>query len=86
MLGQGSAVISGFGYFAERAEVDGVPFFNTALGVGAKYPDPQSKFFASEASYVLLRFVRGGKSFVVELKNLGGDVLDRSEWPALDRR
>jgi hypothetical protein len=86
MLGQGSAVISGFGYFAERAEVGGVPFFNTALGVGAKYPDPQSKFFASEASYVLLRFERGKKSFVAELKNLAGDVLDRSEWPALDRR
>lgn len=86
MLGLGSAVVSGFGYFAERAEVEGVPYFNTALGVGAKYPDPQSKFFASEASYVLMRFVRGGKSFMVELKNLAGDVLDRSEWPALHRR
>jgi len=82
---QGSAVVSGFGYFAERAELDGIPYFNTALGAGAKYPDPHSKFFASEASYLLLRLPRGGKSFSAELKNLPGAVLDRSEWPGLER-
>jgi hypothetical protein len=85
MFQQGSAVISGFGYFAERAEVDGFPYFNTALGTGAKYADPQSKFFASEASYILLRFKRGAKTFIVELKDLAGNTLDRSEWPATAR-
>ncbi len=82
MFRQGSAVITGFGYFSERAEVDGFPYFNTALGTGAKYPDPQSKFFASEPGYVLLRIPRGGASFAVELKDLAGTVLDRSEWKA----
>jgi hypothetical protein len=82
MFQQGSAVITGFGYFAERAEVDGFPYFNTALGAGAKYPDPQSKFFASEPSYVLLRIPHGDASFSVEMKNLAGTVLDRSEWKA----
>lgn len=77
---QGSAVVSGFGYFAERAEADGFPYFNTALGVGAKYPDPKSKFFASEASYILLRFRKGAPKFAVEIKNLKGEVLDQSEW------
>jgi len=48
--------------------VDGFPYFNTALGAGAKYPDPQSKFFASEPGYVLLRIPRGGATFSVELK------------------
>jgi hypothetical protein len=85
MFRQGSAVITGFGYFAERAEVDGFPYFNTALSAGDKYPDPQSKFFASEPSYVLLRFRRGASTFEVELKNLAGTVLDRSEWPARPR-
>jgi hypothetical protein len=47
-----------------------------------KYPDPQSKFFASEPSYVLLRIPRGGVTFSVELKSLAGTVLDRSEWKA----
>ncbi len=85
MFRQGSAVITGFGYYAERAEVDGFPYFNTALGTGHKYADPQSKFLSVEASYVLLRFSRGGKSFTVELKNLAGAVLDRSEWTARPR-
>ena len=85
MFRQGSAVITGFGYFAERAEVDGFPYFNTALGAGAKYPDSQSKFFASEPSYMLLRFPRGGAKFAVELKSLHGAVLDRSEWAGRPR-
>lgn len=85
MFQQGSAVLSGFGYFAERAEVDGFPYFNTALGAGAKYPDPQSKFFAGEPSYLLLRFLRGAKTFTVEIKDLAGKTLDRTEWPALQR-
>jgi hypothetical protein len=54
---QGSAVITGFGYFAERAVVDSFPYYNTALkGDGDRYPDPKSAFFASEHSYVLLTF------------------------------
>ncbi len=83
MFRQGTAVISGFGYFAERAEVEGIPYFNTALGTGAKYPDPHSKFFHREASYVLLKFTRGGKTMAAEIKNLKGETLDRSEWAAL---
>ena len=85
MFQQGSAVITGFGYFAERAEVDGFPYFNTALSAGDRYPDPRSKFFASEPGYVLLRFKRGADTFTAELKNLTGTVLDRSEWPARAR-
>ena len=80
---QGTAVISGFGYFAERAEVDGFPYFNTALGAGAKYADPQSRFFAGEASYILLTVPRNGKNMSAEIKRLNGEVLDRSEWPAV---
>jgi hypothetical protein len=71
---RGTCTITGFGYFAERAEVDGHPYYNTALGAGAKYPDANSKFFAAEASYVLLTFTKDAMK--VELKALDGRVLD----------
>jgi len=86
MFSEGSAVISGFGLFAERAEVDGFPYFNTGLVGGTPYPDFDSKFLVSEPSYALLRFRRGEDTFTVELKSLTGMVLDQSEWPALPKQ
>ena len=43
---KGSALITGFGYFAERAALaGGLPYFNTCLkGDGDLYRDPQSRF------------------------------------------
>ena len=78
-----SAVLTGFGYFAERAEpAGGVPFFNTSLGGrGAKYADSASKFLAGEDSYLLLSFKERGP-MKVELKSLDGRVLDTTEWPS----
>ena len=75
---KGSALITGFGYFADRAELDGgLPYFNTCLkGDGAAYKDPQSKFFASEDNYLLLLFKRGEKKMTVQFKNLRGEVMD----------
>jgi hypothetical protein len=78
LFGRGTIAITGFGYFAERAEVDGFTYYNTALGVGAKYPDRQSKFFEGVASYVLLTITND--KMVVELKGLDGRVLDRKEF------
>jgi hypothetical protein len=76
----GTACITGFGHFAERAEVDGLLCFNTSLtGTGAKYPDPKSKALFSENNYVLLTFKREPKQMIVELKSLAGNVLDRVE-------
>ena len=44
MLRRGTIAITGFGYFAERAEVDGFTYYNTSLsGKGDKYPDPKSQ-------------------------------------------
>ncbi|MGC4005647.1 MAG: hypothetical protein QM811_22015 [Pirellulales bacterium] len=79
---RGSAVLTGFGYFAERAEADGIPYVNTSLGGrGAKYPDPASKFFASEDNYLLLTAVPDGKILRIELKSLTGKVLDTIDVP-----
>ncbi len=79
---QGTAVITGFGYFAERAEQDGLPYFNTSLsGKGDKYPDAQSKFLESQDNYILMTFSRNAAAMRVELKNLDGKVLERTELP-----
>lgn len=77
---RGTACITGFGYFAERAEVDGFPYYNTSLnGRGNQYPDPHSKFLAGEDSYVLLTVKRNGP-MTVEIKSLKNTVLDRREY------
>jgi hypothetical protein len=79
MFRRGSLVISGFGYFAERAVADGLTYLNTSLGKGTPYPDPNSKFLANEGSYVLLTFEKGKPTATAELKSLDGKVLDRTE-------
>ncbi|WP_254506689.1 metallophosphoesterase family protein [Anatilimnocola floriformis] len=71
---RGTLAATGFGYFAERAEVDGFPYYNTALGVGAKYKDAKAEFFESTASYLLLTSTP--LRLTVELKSLDGKVLD----------
>lgn len=80
---QGSACISGFGHFGERAEVEEFPFFNTSLnGRGAKYPDPKSQALHSVDNYLLITARKGSDTLTVELKGLDGKVLDRREIAA----
>ncbi len=75
---RGMACITGFGYFAERAVVDGFPYYNTSLsGRGAKYPDPHSAFLASEDSYILLTFDRQAGTMTAQIKDLSGKILDQ---------
>ncbi|NLT70129.1 MAG: hypothetical protein GXX91_05475 [Verrucomicrobiaceae bacterium] len=75
-----SAVITGFGYFGERAEVEGFPYFNTCLkGDGDLYPDPQSAFVTREDNFLLLTFTKNAPTMTVEIKNLRGETLDRRE-------
>ncbi|MCA9118369.1 MAG: metallophosphoesterase, partial [Planctomycetaceae bacterium] len=77
---RGTCCITGYGYFAERAEVDGLTYYNTSLsGKGNQYPDPHSKLLAGEDSYVLLTVTRGGP-MIVEIRSLKNTVLDRREF------
>lgn len=77
---QGTCCITGFGYYAERAEVDGFLYYNTSLsGTGNQYPDSHSKFLAGENNYILLTVKRGGK-MTIEIKSLKNKVLDRKEF------
>lgn len=91
MLRQGSAVLIGFGSFAERAEVRGMPYFTTALKVLDQFSDAaHARFYRPVESYTLLTIPRSGELMTVELKSLDGATLDRTEWPgkppAGDRR
>lgn len=82
---RGTAVVTGFGYFAERADVNGFPYYNTSLsGRGAKYPDAKSAFFRSEDGYVLMTFTRNPRRLVIEVKSLAGEVMDRATHEARD--
>lgn len=77
MMAQGTATITGFGYFAERAEVDGATYYNTSVGgTGTPYPDPKSAVLKSEDNFILLTFRREPREMRVDLKNLQGEVLD----------
>lgn len=78
---KGSALITGFGYFADRAELTGgLPYFNTCLkGDGANYKDPKSQFFSQEDNYLLLTFTAGVPTMKVQFKTLQGEVLDTRE-------
>ncbi len=78
---QGSALITGFGYFADRAELSGgLPYYNTCLkGDGDLYKDPQSKFFAQQDNYLLLTFTAGAPTMKLQFKNLRGEVLNTTE-------
>ena len=81
MFRKGTIAISGFGYFAERAELDGVVYYNTSLsGKGDQYPDPNSQFLQSKDSYILLTFTRNPAKMLVEIKGLDGTVLDQKEF------
>lgn len=74
---RGSIAVTGFGYFGERAEVDGFTYYNTALkGTGDRYPDPKFAVFKSEDNYLLLTFRRQTGEMSVDLKNLAGQILD----------
>lgn len=78
---KGSALITGFGYFADRAVLTGgLPYFNTCLkGDGANYKDPQSQFFAPQDNYLILSFTAGSPTMRVQFKNLRGMALDTTQ-------
>jgi len=81
MFRKGTIAITGFGYYAERAEVDGFTYYNTSLsGKGDQYPDPKSQFLKGEDSYILLTVTKSPPKMIVEIKGLDGSVLDRRAY------
>ena len=78
MFTKGTIAITGFGHYAERAEVDGFSYYNTSLsGKGTQYKDSKSKFMKGVDSYILLRVTKKPARMVVEIKDLKGAILDR---------
>lgn len=81
MMAFGSFTITGFGYFAERAEAGGITYYNTRVGgTGTPYPDPKSSVLKSEDNFILLTFRREPREVRVELKNMRGETLDRKTF------
>jgi hypothetical protein len=80
---KGSALITGFGYFADRALLPGgIRYYNTALkGDGDLYKDPSSQFHAREDNYLLLSFTAGKPEATVQFQSLRGEVLDKTTIP-----
>lgn len=77
-----SAVITGYGYFGERADVDGFPYFNTCLkGDGDLYKDPKSAFVTRDDNYLFLTLTKDAPTMKVQFKNLRSKVLDTREIP-----
>ncbi|HYG75860.1 MAG TPA: fibronectin type III domain-containing protein [Planctomycetota bacterium] len=82
LFSKGTIAITGFGYFAERADVDGFSYYNTSLGgKGAKYKDPKAAFFESEDSYILMSLEAKAATMRVEIKDLSGKVLHAMDEP-----
>lgn len=82
LLRQGSVALSGFGSFAERSEVKGMPYFNSGLKARDESRDSiGGKYYKAAASYTLLSIPKEGETMTVELKATDGTLLDRSEWP-----
>lgn len=79
---RGSAAVSGFGLFAERADFDGLPCFNTALKTGPIYGNGgRTRFYQKAPGYLMLTFPRGGGPMKAEFKGLNGNTMNQSSWP-----
>ena len=67
--------VTGFGHFAERSQVGPTAFVNTSLaGRGDRYPDPRSRWLASEDTYLLVTVPASGP-MRADIKSLDGRVL-----------
>ena len=75
---KGSIVITGFGYFAEKAIFNSVTYYNTALKAGDVYPDPDARFTKGIANYILL--TANKDSILMQIKSLRGVVLDEATY------
>ncbi len=80
LLAQSSLVFTGYGYFAERAEVGETTFYNTSVsGTGTPYKDPRSVFLRSEDNFVLIT-VKPGR-LTAQLRRIpDGSVLDEKSF------
>ena len=78
-LKKSSVIITGSGYYAEKAVIDDVLFLNTSLIAGDVWPDaidPQAEFSESIATYVLLTVT--DSVLISDIKTLDGKLYNRT--------
>jgi hypothetical protein len=86
MFRKGTIAITGFGYYTERAEVDGFTYYNTSLsGKGDQYADPKSQLLKGEDSYIPFTLTKNPAKMMVEIKGLDANVLDRKTYSGRQR-
>lgn len=86
LFGRCNAVVTGFGYYAEHAEVDQTVYLNTSLnGHGTQYKDPAAVKIVGEDTYLLLTVARDAGTMTAAFKNLDGAVVHQLSIPARKR-
>lgn len=88
LFSRGTILITGFGYYAERAvESNGFPYYNTcAAKPGDVYRDVKAVVCESVSSYMLLTFDTAKGLMTVELKRLDGSVIDSQTYGRRERK
>lgn len=82
LIKRGSAAVSGFGLFAEQADFDGLPCFNTALKTGDIYSNgPRTRFYQKAPSYLLFSIPKEVGPLRAEFKSLDGRLMNTTVWP-----
>jgi hypothetical protein len=78
MFSRGTILITGFGYYAERAvEQNGLPYYNTCVAKpGTVYRDAKAVVCEPVSSYMLLTFDCAAGTLTAALKQLDGSVID----------
>ena len=84
MMARGTIGISGYGYYALRAEMpDGMIYYNTCIADpnGFVYHDPSEKLIEASSNYMLLDFDCKAKTMTVRLKESGtGRLIDEKTF------
>jgi hypothetical protein len=82
MFSRGTMLITGFGYYAERAvEQNSLPYYNTCVAKpGTLYRDAKAVVCEPVSSYMLLTFDRTAGTLTAALKRLDGSVIDKQVY------
>lgn len=78
-LKKSSLIITGSGYYAEKAIIDSVPFLNTSLVAGDVWPDaidPKAEYSESISTYILLTVT--DSALIADFKTIDGKLYDRT--------
>ncbi|WP_165075597.1 metallophosphoesterase family protein [Paludisphaera rhizosphaerae] len=81
LMGLGTTAVTGFGYFAQRSEIQGGTYYNVSLrNKDDSKPEPGSKYLDKGGVYLLLTARRSPPQLTAEIKRLDGSVVDAHDF------